>query len=295
MNGELHFNEPMSSHTTFKTGGPADILAKPADMNELKTILSAAGCAEDMDSSVFILGGGANLLVSDEGIRGLVIDMTNLKTIKAESGEILCCGAGATVDEAAEAAYAEGLGGLDAFYGMPGTIGGGVWMNARCYGTSFSDILKAVTYIDEKNILKTMNISPDNFDYKKSPFQKMKSVIIEATFRLNRDNPERIRLNMDNNKKDREKKGHFAAPCAGSVFKNNRSFGEPSGAIIDSLGLRGKSVGGAKISDRHANIIINTGTASSTDIFELINLVKSEVKKAYNFTLEPEIQFIGNF
>ncbi|MBI9105974.1 MAG: UDP-N-acetylmuramate dehydrogenase [Spirochaetales bacterium] len=294
INGELHFNEPMSDHTTFQTGGPAEIFIKPADTTELKSIIEQIG-AFGLDFPIFILGGGANLLVSDEGISGLVIDMTNLNAIKVDSDGTLICGAGTRVDEAAEAAYSAGLSGFDSFYGMPGTIGGGIWMNARCYGTSFSDILKTVTYIDEKKIVLTMENSDGIFNYKQSPFQNIKSVIIEASFHLNPGNPAIIRKNMNSNRSDREKKGHYAAPCAGSIFKNNRSFGEPSGAIIDSLGLRGKTIGGAKISDKHANIIINTGSATSKDILRLINFTREEVKQAYGFELEPEIQLIGNF
>ncbi len=295
MNGELHFNEPMSNHTTFKTGGPAEIFIKPADPGELKTVLDAVKDFGEPGFPLFILGGGANLLVSDEGIHGTVIDMAMLNSISISESGLLTCGAGTTVDAAAEAAYSASLAGLDSFYGMPGTIGGGIWMNARCYGRSFCDILSSVTFINDAGVLKTMEASPEDFGYKLSPFQNMQSVIVEACFRLEPENAELIRGNMKRNKLDRENKGHYAAPCAGSVFKNNRAFGEPSGAIIDSLGLRGKKIGGAAVSDQHANIIINCGDAKSRDIYRLINYIRAEVLDAYGYDLEPEIQFIGNF
>lgn len=295
MNGELHFNEPMSGHTTFKTGGPADIFVKPAGPGELNAVLNAVKTSGEPELPLFILGGGANLLVADEGIRGIVIDMGNIDDISTGADGLLICGAGATVDAAAEAAYSASLSGMDSFYGMPGTIGGGIWMNARCYGRSFSDILKSVTFINDAGVLKTIETSPEDFGYKQSPFQQMQSVIVEAAFRLEQANAEQIRTCMKNNREDREKKGHYAAPCAGSVFKNNRAFGDPSGTIIDSLGLRGKKIGGAAISDQHANIIINCGNAKSIDIYELINYTRAEVLDAYGWELEPEIQLIGNF
>jgi UDP-N-acetylmuramate dehydrogenase len=295
MKGELHYNESMSRHTTFKTGGPADIFIKPADVNELQTILKAVKGSLADNFPLFILGGGANLLVSDRGIRGIVIDMSMLNNVEISETGLLKCGAGITVDDAAEASYRAGFSGLDSFYGMPGTVGGGIWMNARCYGRSFSDILRSVTFLDDEYDVKTMIISSADFAYKISPFQKIKSVIIEASFKLEHENPVLIRRNMENNKSDREKKGHYAAPCAGSIFKNNRAFGQPSGTIIDSIGLRGTKIGGAAISEGHANIIINTGGASSIDILKLIKLTQSEVKKAYGFDLDPEIQLIGDF
>jgi len=290
--GELHFNEPMSSHTTYKTGGPAEIYYAPSDRDELKLLMSAA---EQAGLRPFILGGGANLLVSDRGIKGLVIDVKNFNSISITPDGIASCGAGVIVDRAAEAALDSGFCGLDSFYGMPGTIGGAVWMNARCYGRSISDILISVDYLDEACILQRMDAQQNKFEYKKTPFQTMNTVILNAEFRLESGDKDLISRNMSENHADRKKKGHYSGPSAGSVFKNNRAFGKPSGAIIDSLGQRGTTVGGAKISDEHANIFINTGNATSTDIYRLIMQTKKRVKEAYGFELEPEVQMIGDF
>ena len=292
MKDGLRFNEPMSKHTTFETGGPAEIYCAPSDSEELADVLLAVRQAS---AACFILGGGANLLVSDKGIPGLVIDMKNFSSNNISPDGLASLGSGLIVDRAAEAALEAGFSGLDSFYGMPGTIGGAVWMNARCYGRSVSDILISVDYLDADLSFKSMDINPGVFDYKKSPFQEMNAVILNAVFKLEPDNRQDIKNRMAEHKKDREDKGHYAGPSAGSVFKNNRDFGKPSGAIIDSLGLRGTAIGGAKISDQHANIFINTGNATSSDIHALISLTVEKVREAYGITLEPEVQFIGLF
>jgi UDP-N-acetylmuramate dehydrogenase len=293
--GELLYNEPMFRHTTFKTGGCADIFISPADTEELTEILRLLRSIDSPDVPVFVFGGGANLLVSDKGIRGVVINISKINEIEVGDDGKMSCGAGASVDDAAEAALGGSYSGFDAFYGMPGTIGGAVWMNARCYGKSISDLLTSVDYIDIGNNLKTIKNIQAEFSYKHSPFQGMYSIIVKADFQLVKGKKQEIRRAMLENRADREKKGHYAAPCAGSIFKNNRAFGKPSGAIIDSLGLRGTAAGGASVSEKHANIIINNGDASSSDIFSLVQLISERVKQEYGYSLEPEIQFIGEF
>lgn len=292
MNGQLHYNEPMSQHTTFETGGPADIFYAPADADELKTVLEAA---RKTGTPHYIIGGGANLLVSDRGLRGIVIDTRALNTIINTAGGSFICGAGAVMDKAAEAALESGRSGFDSFYGMPGTIGGAVWMNARCYGKSISDLIVSVKYLDSNLKLQTLKKSEMQFEYKKSVFQNKDWIILNTEFFLEPGDKKLIRENMQNNRIDRQNKGHYAGPSAGSVFKNNRAFGKPSGEIIDSLGLRGTSVGGAVISEQHANIFLNTGNATSADIFKLIKLTAEKVKTAYGWELETEVQLIGDF
>lgn len=293
MNGQLHFNEPMSKHTTFKTGGPADIYCAPADVEELKNILKEVNLT---NTPKYIIGGGANLLVSDHGLRGIVIDTCELNAVRLTEDGDLQCGAGLVMDKAADAALDGGFSGFDSFFGMPGTVGGAVWMNARCYGVSISDLIISVEYIipgeEKTRILKSTEMK---FDYKKSIFQEKDWIILEAGFKLLPGNKNEIRRTMDKNRADRENKGHYAGPSAGSIFKNNRSFGKPSGAIIDSLSLRGSSAGGAIISKEHANIFMNTGSATSADILNLIRRTQKKVMEAYGFELEPEIQLIGDF
>ncbi len=295
ISGRIAAEEPMSRHTTFEVGGPADIYAEPADFREAAHLLREAS---RMGLPVFVLGGGANILVSDRGIRGLVMSTVRMAEVRAE-GEVLTAGAGAPVSAVAEAAAEAGLGGLDFIYAMPGSVGGALWMNARCYDSSIADVLESVRYLDGALEPRRAGAEdPDfmaGFDYKKSPFQRGDMVILEASFRLRRTDPETLWKRMREIREDRTAKGHFLAPSAGSVFKNNRDFGAPSGVIIDRLGLRGLSVGPARVSPLHANIILNTGGATARDIRSLIHAVQDRVFAARGFRLEPETLFVGDW
>ena len=286
-------NIPMKLHTTFKTGGNADYFAVPESYNDIIKLLKFT---KVHSIPVFILGGGANILVSDNGIRGLVIDMNKIS--KFSFKENICSAeAGFQISDLAKEAAEKDLRGLDFIYGMPGTVGGSVWMNARCYDVSISDILISVDYLDDKLELKTMT-SEDiskSFFYKKSPFQNSNYVIISASFKLEREEKKIVWNKMIKNKKDRENKGHYRFASAGSVFKNNREFGRSTGTIIDSLGLKGYSRGEAEIAKFHGNIIVNKGKAISEDIKSIIEYTQKTVDKKLGLKLDPEIQFIGDW
>ncbi|MCK5200165.1 MAG: UDP-N-acetylmuramate dehydrogenase [Spirochaetales bacterium] len=291
--GKILRDVSMNLHTTFETGGSADYFALPSSVEDLVKLLNFA---KKYSVPVFILGGGANILVSDSGIRGLVVDMRNLSELRFE--DTLCtAGAGCSISELADTAAGKNLGGLDFIYGMPGSVGGAVWMNARCYDVSISDILIKVDYLDEK--LERRSLGADeisnSFAYKDSPFQHSSSVILSATFRLAKGDQKEIRKKMDQHKEDRESKGHYRYPCAGSVFKNNRAFGKPTGVIIDSLGLKGYSRGGAQIADFHGNIIVNTGNARSKDIKSIVDYTRELTQRELGLKLETEIQFVGDW
>ncbi|MCL2211576.1 MAG: UDP-N-acetylmuramate dehydrogenase [Treponema sp.] len=307
---DIRYNEPMKNHTTFKVGGPADCLIRPDGEGFSGFCIALLKNARDMKIPVFILGGGANIVVSDKGIRGIVLDMTAWtgKSVLTlfENDEEIIFKSGTGMDEAACNAAALSLTGLEFLAGMPGTIGGAVWMNARCYGSEIADVLSRVEIIAyEKNeyIVKRIEIEKEKnscvplqdtgFDYKQSPFQKMDCIILSAAFKLNKGDKEEILVKMNKNKKDRFEKGHYKFPCAGSAFKNNRDFGKPAGQIIDELGLKGLKKGGAQIAPFHGNFIINTGNAKAKDIRTLVNEVTAKVKKETGFTLEPEILFVG--
>ena len=167
-----------------------------------------------------------------------------------------------------------------------------VYMNARCYNASISDALKAAVYLDGDGNICTLETAGGGFDYKKSPFQTNGGIILEGIFATTGGVAAELLQEMEGYKKDREAKGHFAYPCAGSVFKNNRAFGLPSGKIIDNLGLRGYTVGGAKISEHHANIIVNCGNATAQDVKDLVDLIQVRVKEATGFQLEREIIYV---
>jgi UDP-N-acetylmuramate dehydrogenase len=308
--GDLRYNEPMAAHTTFKVGGPADAWVKPeADCfpSYASSLLQAAG---NEGIPVFILGGGANLVVSDKGIRGIVLDTSgwtgpeeagcitkcNTQCITPDSaGNSLVFRAGTSVDDAVETAARLGLSGLEFLAGMPGTIGGAVWMNARCYEKSVSDALVETEILDENFAIQKMPFHKDDFGYKKSPFQSRDVLILRVSFAVKKGDPELIKKEMEAHIQDRKDKGHYRYPSAGSAFKNNRAFGEPTGKIIDELGLRGLSVGGAQVAPWHGNIIINTGNATALDIRKLAALLCEKVKAERGFDLEPEILFVGEW
>ncbi|GHV94751.1 UDP-N-acetylenolpyruvoylglucosamine reductase [Spirochaetia bacterium] len=321
---EVRYDEPMSAHTTFKVGGPADCWVRPLgeDFPAVAVALLGAACAGGVP--VFILGGGANLVVADRGIRGIVLDTTGWKGLSpvvdhgggaagnaAEAvnavgtanaadttgGAVrLCFRSGTSIDEAAEIAAAAGLSGLEFLAGMPGSVGGAVWMNARCYEREIADALVETTIVD---FLPGLPLRfPANraaFGYKRSPFQNRPCLILSAAFSLTPRDKTEIRREMEAHRLDRTAKGHYRFPCAGSAFKNNRAFGKPTGKIIDELGLRGLQTGGAQVAPFHGNIIINAGGASAADIRALTEEVAARVKAATGFVLEPEILFAGDW
>ncbi len=289
--GVMRTDEPMDRHTTFRVGGPADLYIRPDSVADLQAVLSLLRQA---GTPILILGGGANVVVSDAGVRGAVIDTTGLSAVRRD-GNLLRVESGAMISDAAEVSVQHGLEGLEFLYSMPGTCGGAVWMNARCYGSSIDDILESVQYLDENSELQTLTAVHEEFDYKKSPFQLHDWTIVEAVFRLRPGSVDELTARMRGYYEDRLSKGHFALPCAGSVFKNDRRFGAPSGKILDELGVRGMQVGGARVSDLHANIIVNTGTARASDIYHLTQKLHDLVLSERGYDLEPEVLFIGEW
>ncbi len=298
----IRFDEPMSHHTSFEVGGPADIYAEPRTIEDLSTIVREV---RRLGLPLFPIGGGANILVSDAGIRGVVIDMHNFDELtitepaapasKARAGTFVRAGAGLAISDVAAWCADGDLGGLDFLYAMPGSVGGSIWMNARCYGASIDEVLREVDYVDEAGDLRTYRVDRTDFEYKKSPFQENSWVIASGVFALRPEKSAGVWHRMKAHQEDRTGKGHFAAPSAGSVFKNNRSFGSPTGKIIDELGLRGYQIGGARVSDSHANIIVNTGTATARDIRRLIEHVESEVLARKGLELDREVLYAGEW
>ncbi|MFP4508607.1 MAG: UDP-N-acetylmuramate dehydrogenase [Spirochaetaceae bacterium] len=291
IDGMVLLNEPMSRHTTFEVGGPADLYIRPESSSDLQRAL---GFLRAKHIPVTVIGGGANVVVSDAGIRGAVIDTTAVSAISIE-GTTVRVESGAMISDAAELTARSGLAGLEFLYSMPGTCGGAVWMNARCYGSSIDDVLESVRYVDEHTEVRTLTAAHEEFAYKLSPFQLHDWTIIEAVFQLTPGNAEELTERMREYYEDRSVKGHFALPCAGSVFKNDRRFNAPSGKILDELGVRGMRIGGAQVSTLHANIIVNAGNARAQDIRDLTDRLREMVEAARGWTLEPEILFIGDW
>ncbi|GHV25782.1 UDP-N-acetylenolpyruvoylglucosamine reductase [Spirochaetia bacterium] len=289
----------MAAHTAFKVGGPADLWVRPRGDCFPGFTAALLFEARSLGIPLFILGGGANLVVSDAGIRGIVLDTSGWTGCTGD-GPVLRFRAGTAVDDAVEAAAERGLGGLEFLAGMPGAIGGAVWMNARCYGRQVSDALLRTEIVEHSPLDGSLNrvwvpCKSEDFGYKRSPFQKRSPLILAAEFGLEKRAVPEIRREMAEHRRDREEKGHYRYPSAGSVFKNSREFGKPTGKIIDELGLRGYSVGGAQVAPWHGNIIINTGNATAADIRELMEQAAEKVRDATGFVLEPEIIFAGEW
>ena len=292
---EYRFNEPMSAHTSLKVGGPADCWIKPGIDAFPEFITALLTIVRKENISLFILGGGANILFSDNGIRGIVLD-TTAWTGKIDSAEenTLTLRSGTALDMAAETAASNGMGGIEFLAGMPGSIGGALWMNARAYEREISDVLVEAGIIDLSTpdiSFRTIQLNKDQFSYKRSPFQVQPWIILSAVFALHSGNKDEIQKEIEKYRNDREKKGHYLYPSAGSAFKNNPDYGLSTGKLIDELGLRGLQVGGAQIAPFHGNIVINTGNATAADVRNLLELTATKVEEATGFMLEPEILF----
>lgn len=299
---ELKKNVALHSFTSFKIGGNADIYSAPSTVEELQAVLT--GIHEEHIPAI-LLAGGTNLLLPDDGIRGAVIHTYRLNTIDLleENGEpFVQAGAGCLMRDVMEFCAQHGLTGLENFAGLPGTVGGAAFMNARCYGTSLSDVFcsaSAVCFSENGYTEKKYCFCKEQWSYKHSPFQPQhknyaridnnRIIITSVTLKTAWGDKTHIRSVMDNRIADRAEKGHFRLPSAGSVFKNNRIFGKSAGELVDEAGLRGLTRGGAQVAPWHGNFIVNTGSATAQDVLALIAEVQKRVKEKTGFYLEPEI------
>ncbi len=292
--GLMYRNRELSSYTSFKIGGITPLFFEPSSVKDLCLLLNAL-C--EQKTSFFILGGGTNLVIADEGIPVPVISTRSLSSVSlSASGEdlILHCGSGLAISTLTEFCVEHSLTGFESFTGLPGTTGGAVYMNARCYDTSMSDLILNVGFLEYCNgyYKKSLYLTCEkDWSYKKSPFQQTKHIITDVSFCLKKGNKHDIEQKCSFFINDRKQKGHFDYPSAGSVFKNNRLFGKPSGQIIDEAGLKGLEKGGAQIAPWHGNIIINVKHASASDVKGLVQTVQKTVHEKFGFNLEPEIIF----
>lgn len=280
-------NEPMSRHTTLKLGGPADYLAFPRNEEEI------AGLFEEADRNgipVTVIGHGSNLLVLDGGIRGLVISVgKNMRTITRD-GNTLTAQAGAMLGSAAAEAAEAGLTGLEFASGIPGTVGGGVTMNAGAYGGEMAQAVIRVRGIRRNGETVELSRAEMDFGYRHSAVTEMNLAVTEVTFELQAGEPSEIRAKMSELNARRAEKQPLDVPSAGSTFK--RPEGYYAAALIDQCGLKGYSVGGAQVSLKHAGFLVNKGT-SSRDFLELMKQVAGIVEERTGVRLEPEVRIIG--
>lgn len=279
-------NEPMSKHTTFKIGGPADIFVKVKSQEELKSILKLA---KKNNVPVTIIGNGSNVLVKDSGIRGIVIKL-ELKEIKIEN-DIMYVEAGVGLPKLARSACDNNLDGLEGLAGIPGSFGGAVYMNSGAHGTEISDKLIDITYIDENLEIKKIKKEDAKFTYRKSIFQEKNWIILVGKVKLEKGNQEEIKEKMRGFLERRIQNQPLNMPSAGSVFKRGDNY--ISAQLIDECGLKGYQIGGAEVSKKHAGFIVNTGNATADDVLKVIDYIKQKVQEKYNVELKTEVKILG--
>lgn len=283
-------DEPMKKHTTFRLGGPADYFICPADAEQTAAVIHI--CSEE-GIPWFILGNGSNLLVSDRGYRGVVIQIyKNMNRIRVE-GDRMYVQAGALLSSAAKKALDAGLTGMEFASGIPGTLGGASVMNAGAYGGEMKDILESVIVLTPGGQVCTLEAHELEMGYRTSAVKKKGYIVLEAVLKLCPGEREAIRERMEELKVQRVTKQPLEYPSAGSTFK--RPEGYFAGKLIQDAGLRGYRVGGAQVSEKHCGFVINTGEASAADVAKLIRDVQDRVYEQFQVKLEPEVKFLGDF
>lgn len=284
---KIFTNEPMSKHTSFKIGGPAEIFVKINNVEELKLIIKISKQAE---VPITVVGNGSNLLVSDDGIRGIVLKIEFDKIeIEEESGK-LKVGSGVKLAFLAQKCLKEKLEGFEFASGIPGTIGGAIRMNAGAHGSEMKDIVKKITCMTRDGKIQVISNEEAKFEYRNSIFSQNDYIILEAEIQLRKGNPEEIRSKMDEYATYRKEKQPIEYPSAGSTFKRGNDF--ITAKLIDECGLKGYQIGGAQVSEKHAGFIINKGNATAEDVKQLMKYVEEQVYNKFGKKIEPEIEII---
>ncbi len=288
-NTKVYLNEPMTKHTSFRIGGAADCYCEVKDVASLRKILSL--CKEN-GVPYFILGLGSNLLVSDHGIEGIVIKLGGEFTeLTLTEDNIVRCGAGATLARLCVFARNMSLGGLEFAWGIPGSVGGAVYMNAGAYDGEIKDTVISVDYMDGEGNIRRFQKDELDFSYRHSAFTDKDLIILNASFQLRPKPQEQITERMDELMERRKTKQPINHPSAGSVFK--RPEGHYAAALIEECGLKGFAIGGAEVSPKHSGFIVNDRGASAEDVLKLISHIKQVVREEKNIDLCCEVKFIG--
>jgi len=281
-------SEPMAYHTSFHIGGPADYFAIPKSIDALKILVKRL---YDGGIKPFVFGAGTNLLVNDNGIRGIVINTLGIRDGEFITDDVVYLPSGTLMIGKIRELSVKGIRCLQWGYGIPGTIGGAVYMNAGAFGSDISKWLCGVEVITPQGDLKTIERKDLLFDYRRSDVSKY-GIVISASFRCVREAPEVLLKEIGEFSKIREDRHPLDYPNAGSIFKNP-SREMPAGKVIEEAGLKGLRVGDAMVSKKHANFIINIGQAKATDVMELIRKIQNEILHKFNLFLEPEITIVG--
>lgn len=287
--GSVRFDEPLSEHTTFKIGGPCDVWVEPSDVAAVAEVMRLSrGSA----FPIFILGKGSNLLVSDAGIEGVVLSLEKLQGITIE-GDTLRCEAGVSLEDLCNAAAEAGLSGLEFACGIPGTLGGAIYMNAGAYDGEMKDVVQSVDVMHPDGRTETIPADAMAFSYRHSRLKDEPLLCLSATFQLHPADPAVVRQKMDALMAERRAKQPLEWPSAGSTFK--RPPGYFAGKLIIDAGMQGHRVGDAQVSTKHAGFIVNRGNATAQNVADLICAVQTAVKDFAGVELEPEVRFVGRW
>ena len=283
---DLKFSESMSRHTSFRIGGDAEVMAFPKSCEELASVLKVSAL---LDTKPAILGAGTNILAPDEGVPGLVICLKDcLSGMELLDGDRIRVMAGVTMTRAAVFAAGNGLSGLEFAHGIPGSIGGGVYMNAGAYGGEIKDICESVDVMDMAGNVRTLTCDQMEFSYRHSILEEQEGIVVRAVFRLEKKPEAQIRERMKELQGKRSASQPLDLPSAGSAFK--RPVGAYAAALIDQAGLKGYRVGGAAISEKHAGFAVNLGGATAADMRMLLEQVSNIVFEKSGIRLEPEVR-----
>lgn len=283
-------DEPLKNHVTFRVGGAADYFVSPESAEEVQKIILLC---KEAGMPYYILGNGSNLLVSDQGYRGVIIQIYKSMSEISVKGEFVTAQAGALLSAIAAKAAGESLAGFEFASGIPGTIGGAAVMNAGAYGGEMKDVLEQVTVLTKEGELLTIPREELDMGYRTSKVVKNQYIVLEAVIHLAHGEQEKIREKMNELKEKRTTKQPLEYPSAGSTFK--RPEGYFAGKLIEEAGLRGFQVGGAQVSEKHCGFVINKDNATAAEVRELIRQVSERVKANSGVTLEPEVKMLGEF
>jgi len=287
---EIKKDYPIGELTTFKIGGNAQYFCTPQNLTE---VIESLQFTQDGNFPLYILGGGANILVADTGVEGLVLSTQKLDKVEIKDN-LVSCECGILINDLNKILINSSLSGMEFSGGLPGSIGGAVFMNARCYGKEFSDIVESVVVLNENFKEEILTKKDLDYSYKNSVFMRRdKLFIYKVNLKLEYGNKQEIEALYQKNAVDRTQKGQFEYPSAGCAFKNDYSFGISTGKIIDELNLKGISIGGAEVYLKHGNFIINKNNATASDVVKLIELVEKEVYEKKGIKLEREVRLIG--
>ncbi|MGG3800250.1 UDP-N-acetylmuramate dehydrogenase [Metabacillus fastidiosus] len=288
--GKVIENEPLAHHTTIKIGGPAEIFVEPKNIESLKRTLTIV---REHDASFRVIGRGSNLLVSDEGMKGVVIKLGQGLDDLEMDGDVITVGAGYSLVKLATVLSRQGFSGLEFAAGIPGSVGGAVYMNAGAHRSDMSNILVKAHILFEDGTTEWLTNEQMEYSYRTSILQKKRpGICLEAVLKLSQAKKEDVLAVLKQNKDYRRDTQPWNYPCAGSIFRN--PLPNYAGQLVEEAGLKGYQIGGAKVSDMHGNFIVNAGGAKAKDVLDLIEYIKKEILEKYDITIETEVEIIGS-